>query len=304
MSIQNIRTFTLIAQTKCLSHAAEIMDCNTSTITRRLQALEQECEALLVSRRGKKIELTAQGIAFLPKAHNLLSQYEAAIESVSSQHKEIAGEVVIGAHQPMATLLTELVLTQLMSKYPKLKLRLVSIPPRYMSKMEGCDFTISPIIPSDETLIAKPLYKSDKYFVASNEYLAKHGHPQSPAELANHQVITSGYHIGNEAVWHWHTRNGDDGSVVVNPRINTDSIQVSAQWMLAGFGITRLPQITISRLPKDQFQILFNGDIYDTLNLYAVISSRHYVHNRTKLLINEIQQALKGAREKVATHDG
>ncbi|WOT05524.1 LysR family transcriptional regulator [Shewanella youngdeokensis] len=301
MEIKTLRTFETfisVSKTLCLSRSAELLDCNPSTITRRLKSLELETGCSLIACHSKVVELTPQGEAFLPKIEDLVNRYREAIDSIGPCANLLQGEVVIGMHQPAAYLLSELVLMEIQEKFPNLKLKILTIPPRYMSSMEGCDITFTPIQPTDKDLIARPLGSAREYFCAATDYLARYGEPATLSELANHKLISTLFTGSETKCWKWNHANGEHGLIDIKPNMTVDSHQISTQWMLAGFGISMVPERWLSRITQGGYRILFDSQYYVERELFAVYRSRHYLNDGLRMLIDHIARVLQSSRLK------
>lgn len=208
----------------------------------------------------------------------------------------MSGTITVGMNHPMAMLLSEIVLMALKRTHPSLKIRIVTIPPRYMSSMEGCDFTITPFQPHDKDLIARSLGVSKEYFCASVDYIKANGVPKTPSDMARHPLISTIYDGEESRYWKWKSLDGRTGTVEVDPVLSVDSNQIAAKWMMGGFGITRIPEITASRLDANNLRILFGGNYFHEIELFAVYRSRHYINNNVRMIIESIAEALNHYR--------
>lgn len=273
-----------------------MLECSPSTVTRRLQRLEDDVGCMLVSCRAKTVELTPNGEAFLPKAEQIVTLFSVAVDSASGGGDSMSGTVTIGMNHPMANLLSDTVLMDLKRSNPSLDLRIITIPPRYMSSMEGCDFTITPFQPHDKDLIARSLGVSKEYFCASTDYIEANGVPTKPSDISRHPVVSPIYDGDTSRLWSWKSTDGRTGSVEVKPVVSTDSNQIASKWMMEGFGVTKIPEITASKLDENKFRILFGGQYYSEIELFAVYRSRHYINNTIRTIIDNIESALAHAR--------
>lgn len=71
MTLIQIRSFIAVVQHGGFTAAAKALAVSQTTITSQIQALEQEHGVELFERRGRRVELSAIGIDFLPIAHKL-----------------------------------------------------------------------------------------------------------------------------------------------------------------------------------------------------------------------------------------
>jgi DNA-binding transcriptional LysR family regulator len=90
---------------------------------------------------------------------------------------------------------------------------------------------------NDSTLHARPLTSSPLYVLASPEYLAQHGTPQTPEDLAQHSLLGFvQYELGNQ----WPLQHATGNSLPVTPSISASSGETLRQLALAGQGIVCL----------------------------------------------------------------
>ena len=67
----HLRFFLFFARAKTLTNAARLIGVEHSTVARRIQALEQALGAQLFKREATGYELTAEGIALVPRVEKM-----------------------------------------------------------------------------------------------------------------------------------------------------------------------------------------------------------------------------------------
>ena len=67
----HLRFFLVLARAKTLTNAARLIGVEHSTVARRIQALEQALGAQLFKREATGYELTAEGIALVPRVEKM-----------------------------------------------------------------------------------------------------------------------------------------------------------------------------------------------------------------------------------------
>lgn len=78
ISTRQLRYFVAIADSGSFSAAAELLYIAQSALSRQIKELEQHLDTLLFERTARQPRLTAAGLAFLPRARNLLADLEKA----------------------------------------------------------------------------------------------------------------------------------------------------------------------------------------------------------------------------------
>src|SRR5260370_27601521 len=82
MELHHLRYFVAIADRLSFSRAAAELELTQPSLSRQMRDLEQELGAPLFNREGRRISLTAAGIAFLPAARASLAEAERARRNV------------------------------------------------------------------------------------------------------------------------------------------------------------------------------------------------------------------------------
>ncbi|WP_308223043.1 substrate binding domain-containing protein [Sphingomonas sp. J344] len=88
-------------------------------------------------------------------------------------------------------------------------------------------------------------------------YLAQHGTPQHPADLAHHACFLYANAIG---AWHFRKADGEEAAVRPTGPLITDNGDAMTPALLAGLGIARLPDFIIDRELADGRLVEILGD--------------------------------------------
>src|SRR5271165_5305248 len=91
-----LRTFLEVARLEHLGRAAEVLQTDQSTVSRKIARLEDEVGVPLFERIGRSIRLTQAGARFVNRAERLLHDLREAIEDAQGTVSEEAGEIHIG----------------------------------------------------------------------------------------------------------------------------------------------------------------------------------------------------------------
>lgn len=125
MNIINIQTFLTVIQTRTISQAAGLLYVSQSTVSSRLQQLENEMGVVLIERKKgmRGVELTEKGKNFIPLAERwmLLSK-----ETDYFTHDEAETLLTIAASDSLNTFLFPPLFHSLLQNEEKLKLRICS----------------------------------------------------------------------------------------------------------------------------------------------------------------------------------
>lgn len=118
------RAFVAIAELGSITRAALHLDQDQSVLSRRINALERECNARLFNRTGRGVHLSEVGERLFPLVRVLLEDAERLELEVNGQAREPAGEVRLGLLPSTAHPLIRRLFSRLREHYPKVHLRI------------------------------------------------------------------------------------------------------------------------------------------------------------------------------------
>lgn len=234
MDIDDLLTFVEVADSGGISPAARRLGVAKSIVSRRLARLEAELGVQLLARTTRGAALTEAGSTFREHAARACAEIEAARE-ILLPTGELRGRLRVAAPLSFGPAHFAPVLARMAMNHPQLQVHL-SFSDRFVDLIaEGFDCAIRVGYLPDSSLLARcvgPIYGR---LVASPEYISRHGAPENPSELVNHQALMQ----GTEA---WQFMDGEK-IVTVNPqgRFKADNATALAAAAVEGLGIAWLP---------------------------------------------------------------
>ena len=91
MEIRTLRYFMAIAREENMTRAAEILHVTQPTLSKQMQALENELGKKLFLRHSFSIELTEEGMLLRKRAEDLLSMADKILEEFSAMDDIVGG---------------------------------------------------------------------------------------------------------------------------------------------------------------------------------------------------------------------
>lgn len=233
----DLLTFVTVVDSGSLSAAAVHLGQTTSGVSRALARLEEKLQTSLLTRTTRRMELTEEGQIFLDKARRILASIEEVEECISIRRQQPAGRLCVDAASPFMLHCVVPHVGEFRALYPEIRLELTSND-RIADLIEHrTDIAIRIGTLNDSTLHARPLSSSPLNIVASPGYLARHGRPATPEDLARHALIGFvQYEQGNI----WPLRHGAGDGLAVAPSLAASSGETLRQLALAGQGIACL----------------------------------------------------------------
>ncbi|MCC3703996.1 LysR family transcriptional regulator [Rouxiella badensis] len=186
-SLSSLGVFVQVAETGSFVAAGGVLGVSASAIGKSISRLESRLNVRLFHRSTRSLTLTAEGALFLERSRRILAEFEAAEHELSLATQFPRGRLRISL--PMVGSLMLPVLSEFMGQYPDIELEL-----NFTDKMvdvieEGFDAVIRTGEITDSRLNLRKLGDYTKYVVASPDYLAQHGTPQTLEELPQHSCL-------------------------------------------------------------------------------------------------------------------
>lgn len=212
MNWDDVRIFLAVARAGQILGAARRLELNHATVSRRIAALERSLGAKLFRRLTTGSELTPEGERFLAVAERIETDMIAARSELAGESDEVAGTVRIGAPDGFGVSFLAPRLGKLTETYPNLSIQLVPVPRSFSLSRREADIAITVERPTEGRLVASKLVDYTLGLYASQDYLAKHGSPSSPAQLHQHRligyvpdlIISPSLDYGPEILPEWH----------------------------------------------------------------------------------------------------
>lgn len=164
MDIQQLKNFLVLCETLNFRKASEQINIVQPALSRQIQLLEEEIEALLFDRSKRNISLTEAGNFFKQETDRILQDLEKAINKTAQLHRGEAGEIWIGhASSAMQTVLPQFIL-KIKGIYPNIKTGLLEISNLEQIEMlltRETDIGIGPNLLLPNTINYRVLYQEN-----------------------------------------------------------------------------------------------------------------------------------------------
>jgi DNA-binding transcriptional LysR family regulator len=233
LEIEDLRTFVEVADAGGVSAAALRLGISKSIVSRRLIRLESELGVQLLARSTRGSSLTEAGVTFRDHAARASAEIEMAEETILHDC-ELRGRLRVAVPLSSGPIHFAPVLADMARHHPQLQID-AAYSDRFIDLIgDGFDCAIRVGALRDSNLIAKRVGQIYGKLVASPNYIAEHGAPETPDELSTHQAL-----IGNET---WRFMDGER-IVTAQPqgRFKADNSNSLACAAVAGLGVAYLP---------------------------------------------------------------
>lgn len=288
-SLEELRVFAQIVESGSLTGAARALGMPANTISRRLAALEQRLDTRLLYRSTRSLSLSESGRSLLGRARRILDEAEAAETILRQESEGLVGLVRVGVPSVLTGGLIR-ALKPLMAQHPGLRLRIGVYDRPINPVVAGLDVVVTGGALPDSTLIARKLTDVTLVLVASADYLAAHGTPTSPTDLAQHQTLQWASEPPHRT-WVLTHSSGEQHVVPVEGRMEFDDGRALMDALAAGVGVGLTSPRVMEDLPS-LVRILpeFRGM---TFPVYAVYPASNQRSARLQAVVEALLQALQ-----------
>lgn len=205
-----LSAFRAVASCGGFSAAARQLGVATSSVTRSIDRLELRLGAVLLNRSTRSVTLTESGQRYYEHTRRILAELESADDEAGAAGADggLRGVLRIAAPVSFATRHIAPLLPRMAQRHPRLELDLHLSDAMSNMVDESIDLAIRIGSPEQNpNLIVRRLAPHHRLICASPGYLAMHGAPSTPAELAGHNCLQFAYDA-TRPPWRFQPREG------------------------------------------------------------------------------------------------
>lgn len=240
--LQAMRVFTRVLELGSFTRAAEDLDLPRATVSYAIRELETHLAARLLNRTTRQVSATADGDAYYQRCVRLLADLEET-ESVF-RHATInpKGKLRIAMQGTQAQHFVLPFLPDFCARYPEIELEL-GMGDRLVDLVrEGVDCAIRSGDLQDSSLYARRLASLAQITCASPGYLAQHGTPLHPNDLAGHVAVNFFSSRTGRAMPFEFTMEGVVKTQMLPGKIAVNSADAYHACCESGFGLIQMPR--------------------------------------------------------------
>jgi DNA-binding transcriptional LysR family regulator len=185
----SLHLFVRIVELGSFTRAAAELDLPRATATHAIKQLEARLGSRLLERTTRQVRTTVDGQAFYERCIHLLAELEEAEGALRNVAARPRGVVRVEMHGSHAVQLVLPRLADFHARYPDIEL-VISSGDRLVDLVrEGVDCALRSGALRDSSLVARRVGAVHEVVCASPGYLAEHGTPTHPDQLAQHRAV-------------------------------------------------------------------------------------------------------------------
>lgn len=285
LRLEDLTLFVRAAALNSFSEAAREAGLPPGQVSSAIKRLETALNIRLFARSTRSLRLTPEGESWLPFAQQMLDTLHKGLEKIQSPDDEVRGTLQIAVPSDLGRNLLLSVFQDFRRRYPALRLRIlfsdqltdvfkdpVDVAFRYGSN-EDASFIALPVAPENRRVL-----------VASPEWIAAHGEPQTPQELSRHNALT--FVLRGRLFDRWTmSASGEVFDVNVQSAIMSDDAEVIRRLAIAGEGIAYKSWLDVSEdVQAGRLKVLLPGYQGDSVPLNMICPHRKQLSVAVRLL--------------------
>ena len=284
------RVFVEVVERGSQTAAADALEMSRAMVSRYLGELETWVGARLLHRTTRKLSLTGAGEQLLGQCREMLAMAD-AMQSVSRTDEAAPrGTLRIACSQSLAQAWLVHALDDFTRLYPQVSVDLL-VGSQAVNLVEArIDLALRITNQLDPNLIARQLAVCRSVVCATPAYLARHGTPQRPEELAQHNCLSYAYF--GRSIWEF-TRAGEPHAVAVSGNLSANESMVLLEAVLADIGISLQPRYSVGAHLRSGALVQLLPDYEpQQLGIHALYGTRRQMPPALRALLDFLIQRL------------
>lgn len=285
-----MKVFVRVVESGSFVKAANKLDLSTTATSRLVAELESHLGTRLLQRTTRRLHLTESGQRFFERSRELLTGLEEAEAQAAEGTERPSGMLRVTIPASFGSLHLARLLPIYQERYPEVALEVLAIDRIVDLVNDGFDLAIRLATEHDPSYVARKLTTIRHAVCASDSYLARHGVPREPKDLAQHNCLTHSFGTYTDK---W-TFRGPRGLVTIQAKGNfrTNNAELLRAAALAGDGIILEPTFIVGDdLAKGDLVPLLQDWEIPHATAVALYPSRRFVSAKVRTFVEFMHEA-------------
>ena len=292
--LDELAAFVTVADERSFVAAARRLGRSPAAITRAVATLEGRLGTRLFTRTTRAVVLTDAGRRHLPSSRQLLQGFAALESDAAREQEDPRGALTVTASVVFGRLHVMPIVADFLRRHPSVDVRL-SLSDDVVSLVdEGIDVGIRIAHLPDSTLKAVRVGSVRRGVYGSPAYLAAHGEPRTPADLAGHVCLAFSGITPTADRWTF-GRGGGKMVVSLAPRLVVNLAEPAIDAATAGLGLTCVLSYMVDHLvAADLLRPVLRTYEPPPIPVHLVYPAGGHLPRRTRVFIEAATVALRG----------
>ena len=290
--IHLMKVFVATGELESFAAAARRLDISPAAVTRAVSALEEQLGVKLLLRTTRSVRLTEAGNRYLEDSRHILASIHEANEAAAGINSTPKGDLAVTAPILFGKKFVMPCIVRYLQQYPEVDVSAYFLDRIVNMVEEGMDVAVRIGPLPDSGLKALRVGRVRRMLCAAPEYLARHGVPKHPSDLAGHAVIGT-TNLSPRAGWRFGVVE-EPTLVRVKPRLTVTSNDGAIAAASGGLGIARLLSYQVAdELASGQLQVLLAEYEEAPWPIHVLHRESKYGSAKVRAFIDMLAQALR-----------
>lgn len=292
--IDLFRVFTRVVDAGSFTRAADSLGLPRSSVSAAVAELEGRVGARLLHRTTRKVAPTHDGAAFYERCLRVIADVEETERLFRQGDAKPSGKLRVDVPGRIGRLVVAPALPAFLDEFPGIDL-ILGATDRAVDLVEesvDCVLRVGPL--ADSGLIARTVGTLPLINVASPGYLARHGLPAGPDDLANHWAVNyASPASGRVEAWEW-MEGGNLHTLPMRARVTVNSAEACIACCLAGLGLVQIPAYDVRRhLEAGELVEVMPDHRAEPLPMTLLYPHRRHLSHRVRVFADWLERLLR-----------
>jgi DNA-binding transcriptional LysR family regulator len=291
--LNGIGVLAAVVDTGSFVGAARVLGLTQSGISRAVARLEGRVGVRLFERNARAVTLTDEGRRFYERVAPLLFDLDEAVTDVGHASTAVRGVLRASINPLVARFMLTPRLAGFLAAHPELSVDLNVRDDSGGLVTEGFDVAVRFGEPALSGQIVRRLMETRVVTCASPGYLARHGRPRQPQDLARHECIQfPDPATGRPFTWEFH-RKGRIVKVPVSGRLTVNDGETMLMACEQGHGVAQSLEFAARGLLDGRLVDLFPDWNEERFPLYVHFPSRRQQPAKVRAFVDFVVAAMQ-----------
>ena len=289
MDLNQTRVFIEVVRAGGFAAAARRLGLPKSTISARVQSLEQRLGAQLLKRSTRQLSLTEEGRAYFEAVASAVDTLVDAEAASTSEKGVLSGKIRFTAPLEFPRDAITSALASFVELHPRVRFEIILTNEPLDLVAENVDLALRGGEPGGAGMIIRKVGQIVFGLFASPRYIERCGRPASAEELRDHDLLLFASRSQSRVL------RAADPLAGQEPRITSDNFAFLRRLAIAGIGITALPDLIVARdVAAGRLERVLDAWTGDPSALFIVFPSRRDMTPRVKAFADHVASAMSG----------
>ncbi|OAN11121.1 LysR family transcriptional regulator [Photobacterium jeanii] len=284
MLLQDLEVILEVAQFRSITAAATNLDMRTATASAAVKRVEAALGVELFIRTTRQLRLSPAGERYLPQCEQALLMLRQAKQNLQEDQSSLDGEIRIALSSDLGRNTITPWLDHFLADNPQVNLRCNVTDSNIDFYRDAVDMALRYGSPTDASMYGFKICNVPRLLCVSPAYLKKHGTPQHPDELLDHNGLFYQLHDLLQDEWTF-SKDGKTHKIKLKGNRASNDGDLVKRWCVAGQGFAIKSSLDMAQELLNEEVVSVMSDYQPTgTELWLICPSRQSITPTVRLL--------------------